>query len=323
MPFGKYWRRRARAARVARAAPAISGLPVFVCVGARRTADAGDGAKINCSRRRAPPDAALNRLSRELTLTRFAYTFLCRILLAAGFRLMTKARRATFRPDVCGLVFLLGAVGPACADVATPAYPAMAQIEQYRMASVSEEVSLARSAAPTSISGDAEVLTLGDHGYETAVKGKNGFICLVERSWASRFDNAGFWNPKLRAPMCYNAAGARTVLPRYLARTRMVLSDVSKPNMLERTQSAIASKSFAAPEPGAMCYMMSKQGYLNDVAGHWHPHLMFFLAHTTGPAWGADLDDSPVFSSQDYYPESITTFMVPVPNWSDGTPAGM
>jgi hypothetical protein len=120
--------------------------------------------------------------------------------------------------------------------------------------------------------------------------------------------------------MCYNAAGARTVLPRYLARTRMVLSDVSKPNMLERTQSAIASKSFAAPEPGAMCYMMSKQGYLSDVDGHWHPHLMFFLGHTDGAAWGANLDGSPIFAAQGD-PEPVTTFFVPVTKWSDGTPA--
>jgi hypothetical protein len=235
---------------------------------------------------------------------------------------MQTQKQLTFRPAVCALALLLAVIGPAGAEVTQPAYPAMAPIEQYRMADA-DEVSLARSAAPTSISGDAEVLTLGDHGYQTAAKGKNGFICLVERSWANRFDDADFWNPKLRAPMCYNAAGAHTILPRYLERTKMVLAGVSKASMLERTQSAIAAKTLAVPAPGAMCFMMSKQGYLNDVAGHWHPHLMFFLVHANGAAWGADLDDSPVFSAQDYYPETITTFMVPVPNWSDGTSAAM
>ena len=87
-------------------------------------------------------------------------------------------------PGVCAAAVFLGAIGPAGADDAKPLYPAMAQIEQYRMASASEEIALARSAAPASISGEAEVLTLGDKGYETAVTGKNGFICLVERSWA-------------------------------------------------------------------------------------------------------------------------------------------
>jgi hypothetical protein len=230
--------------------------------------------------------------------------------------------RTGIMPGVCALTVFLGAIGPACADDAKHLYPAMAQIKQYRMASASEETALAHSAAPTSISGDAEVLTLGDHGYETAVKGKNGFICLVERSWAADFDDAEFWNPKLRAPICHNPAAAHTILPAYLERTRWVLAGVSKTNMLDRTKSALAANTFTAPGPGALSFMMSKQGYLGDATGHWHPHLMFYLAHTDGAAWGADLDGSPVFAAQSH-PEPITTFFVPVPKWSDGTPADM
>ncbi len=219
---------------------------------------------------------------------------------------------------VCTLAVFLVVTGSAYADAAKPAYPAMAQIAQYRMASASEEISLARSAAPASISGEAEVLTLGSHGYETAVKGKNGFVCLVQRSWAAGFDDDQFWNPKLRAPLCFNAAAARSVLPRYFERTRLALAGASKASMIDSTKSALAAHTFTAPEPGAMCFMMSKQGYLGDTAGHWHPHLMFYLAHTDGAAWGADLAGSPVFVAQDH-PEDITTFMVPVPKWSDGT----
>ncbi len=83
--------------------------------------------------------------------------------------------RTGVRPGVCALAVFLGAIGPVWADVANPTHPAIVQIERYRMANASEEISLARSAAPSSISGEAEILTLGDHGYETAVKGKNGF----------------------------------------------------------------------------------------------------------------------------------------------------
>ncbi len=93
------------------------------------------------------------------------------------------------------------------------AYPTMAPVEQYRVAGASEEIALSRSAAPVSISGDASVLTLGDHGYDTAYQGKNGFVCLVQRSWAAGFDEPEFWNPKLRSPICFNPAAARTVLP--------------------------------------------------------------------------------------------------------------
>jgi hypothetical protein len=223
---------------------------------------------------------------------------------------------------IWALAVLVGVIGPACANDAKPSYPTMAQIGQYHMASAAEEIALARSAAPKSISADAEILTLGDHGYVTAVKGKNDFTCMVERSWAVDFDDPQFWNPKLRSPNCFNSAAARTVLANYLERTKWVLAGLSPTAMLERTKSAIAAKTFLMPAPGAMCFMMSKQGYLSDAAGHWHPHVMVFLAHTDDARWGANFEGSPVFSSQGN-PEPITTFLVPVTEWSDGTPAEM
>ena len=235
---------------------------------------------------------------------------------------MQTNRRPTIKPGVFALVLLLGAIGAARGDDAKPDYSAMAPIEKYRIASTAEEIALARSAAPASISGDADILTLGDHGYETAVKGKNGFVCMVWRSWTAEFDNAEFWNPKLRGPICLNPAAARTVLPPFLERTQWVLAGVSKPRMMERTQAEIASHTFKEPEPGAMSFMMSKQQYLADAGGHWHPHLMFFVARTDGAAWGADLAGSPIFASQSN-PEPVTTFIIPVPKWSDGTPAAM
>ena len=92
--------------------------------------------------------------------------------------------------------------------------------------------------------------------------------------------------------------------------------------MIARTKAALAAKTLSVPESGAMCFMLSKQGYLGDAAGHWHPHLMFFLPHTDGAAWGAGLAGSPVFAAQSD-PEPVTTFFVPVTKWSDGTPAIM
>lgn len=221
-----------------------------------------------------------------------------------------------------GLAFLHCAVGSAKAEDSRAVYPVMAPLAHYQVASRSQEIALARGAAPTSISGDAKVLTLGDHGYETAMKGKNGFVCLVERSWGAGFEDAEFWNPKIRSPICLNSAAARTVLPGYLERTEWVLAGTSKSDMIARTRAAIASNRFVMPESGAMRYMMSKQGYLSDANGHWHPHLMFFLAHTVGAAWGANLDGSPIFAAQGDL-EPVTTFLVPVIKWSDGTPAGM
>jgi len=217
-------------------------------------------------------------------------------------------------------IFFFCVLGAANDGHAGDAYRAMAPLAQYQMASPFAEVALARSAAPASISGDAEVMTFGDHGYRTEVKGKNEFVCLVWRSWGAGVDDAEFWNPKIRAPICLNAAAARSVLPNYLERTKWVLAGSSKSDVISRIKAAMAANRFLMPEPGAMCYMMSKQGYLADANGHWHPHLMFFLAHIDAAAWGANLDDSPVFAGQSE-PDPVTTFLIPVTQWSDGTPA--
>ena len=225
------------------------------------------------------------------------------------------------------LAALLGAVGAAQAQAATaePAkapYPNPAPIEQYRIASPADEIALARSAAPPSISGPAKVLTLGAHGYETAAKGTNGFVCIVERSWGSGFEDAEFWNPKERSPICFNAASARSVLPTYLQRTKWVLGGATKPQIEDRTRAALAAKRIPRPEIGSMCYMLSKDGYLSDSApgGHWKPHLMFFVPKTELATWGAGLPGAPVMGDTGRL-DPVTVFYVPVGAWSDGTPA--
>ena len=161
-------------------------------------------------------------------------------------------------------------------------------------------------------------MVLGSHGYEIAVKGKNGFVCIVERSWATSFEDAEFWNSKIRAPMCFNAAAVRAVLPPYLKRTEWVLAGLSKAQVMERAKAARAAKGKSVTEAGAMCYMMSKQGYLSDAGGNWHPHLMFFFHSTENAAWGANLAGSPVMAHQDDV-EQETVFFIPVLHWSDGT----
>src|SRR4051794_40110603 len=169
------------------------------------------------------------------------------------------------------------------AHAAQGSYPAMAPLAQYASP---DEAALARSAAPPSISNDAEVLVLGARGYETATKGKNGFVCLVERSWGNDFTSPDFWNPKVRSPICFNPVSARSVLPTYLKRTEWLLAGADKETLLARTKAAVAARQVTPPEAGAMCYMMSKGSYLgDDVDGHGRPHLMFFTPRTPAAAW--------------------------------------
>ncbi len=219
------------------------------------------------------------------------------------------------------LVSILAAALPAKGQEAKTPYPNMAPVEQYLIPDRIEEIKMARSAAPESISADAEVLVLGKKGYEKAVPGKNGFVCLVERSWASAIDDPGFWNPKLRGPLCLNPPAARTYLPRAIKKTELILAGRTPKQMLDAIVAAIDKKELPAMEPGAMSYMLSKQGYLGDRAGGpWLPHLMFFTPKTDSATWGADLPGSPLLAQQNVE-ERLTVFLVPVGRWSDGTPA--
>jgi hypothetical protein len=194
-------------------------------------------------------------------------------------------------------------------------YPTMAPIEQYLMDRTTE-ITLAQSAAPESISRDADVLVLGRRGFEAAVKGKNGFVCLVERSWTSAQD-PDFWNPKVRTPICYNAAAAHSFLPRNIKRTELILAGRTKAQTDETIAAAVAQKELPGMESGAMCYMMSKQGYGGSV-GHWPSHLMFYYSLTDPATWGAGLPGSPILAASDIS-EHLTEFVVVVRRWSDGT----
>jgi hypothetical protein len=215
---------------------------------------------------------------------------------------------------------VLGATCQAQAQAEKASYPAMAPLDQYLMPDANSEIALARTAAPASVSDGAEVMVLGPKGYTTAVKGTNGFLCIVERAWGAGTDDQEFWNPKVRSPICFNPAAARTFAPIFLTKTKLVVEGKSKAEIVEATASALDKKELPALEPGAMCYMMSKQQYLNDRGMNWHPHLMFFVPGDAAKSWGADLPGSPIIAANDPE-ERATIMMVVLGKWSDGTPA--
>jgi len=225
------------------------------------------------------------------------------------------------------LILILDAAWQARAQDRQMLYPSMAPVEQYLMTDRNAEIALARSAAPEAISRDATILVLGRHGYETAVEGKNGFVCAVERGWMGPFngeDAANFWNPKLRGPLCFNPPAARSVLPLTYKRTEMILAGKSKAQAIDALKAAYEKKELPPLEPGAMSYMMSKDQYLTDAGDHrWMAHLMFYTPLMDGATWGADLPRSPVMLNPQFRgaPEPIDVFMVPVGRWSDESAA--
>ena len=238
-------------------------------------------------------------------------------------------------PSLCFvLVLVLAPALQARAQDTKSPYPSMAPLDQYLIADRNAEIALARSAAPASISRDAKVMVLGSHGYERAIEGKNGFVCMVERAWMNPFDSPEFWNPKNRSPICLNPAAARTVLPITLIRTELVLAGKSKEEIKATVKAAIEKKELPALEAGAMSYMMSKEAYLTDLGHHNMAHLMFYMP--LGTEWGANLVDSsnhvsepfpgsPLLLAPTYKsnPEPIYMFLMQTGVWSDGTTDSM
>lgn len=214
------------------------------------------------------------------------------------------------------LCFLL--VGsPGFARILPTSFPHMAPLAQYLMPA-DAEIALARSAAPESISRNAEILVLTKTGFRRAVRGTNGFVCLVARSWSAGFGDPDFWNPRVRAPICYNAAAALSQVPETMKRTQLALAGGSESQIHETLKAAFRSGGLPVAETGSLAYMMSRQTYFSQHEGHWLPHLMLFTPGTDPGSWGAGVPGSPVFGVKDPE-EHLTVFLIPLGRWSDGT----
>lgn len=114
--------------------------------------------------------------------------------------LMPKKTIWPFALAIVVQVVLASGICQTHAQAVNTAYPAIAPLDQYLMPQENSEIALARSAAPASISDSAEVMVLGRHGYMTAVKGTNGFLCIVERSWGPPPITRNFGIPKSAPP---------------------------------------------------------------------------------------------------------------------------
>ncbi|MBV8728019.1 MAG: hypothetical protein JO233_09540 [Candidatus Eremiobacteraeota bacterium] len=196
----------------------------------------------------------------------------------------------------------------------------MAPITDYLMASPAQEITAARTAAPPSVSAHAEILVLGKNGYYVAVHGSNGWVCFVERSWTAGLDDPEFWNPRGRAPNCFNPPAAHTVLPQYVARTKWAIAGATREQIAAKSKAAYASHQFTDPAPASFSFMLSKDAYLNDsVRGPWHPHVMPFVSHAAIATWAAGFDGSPVLLGPYQRAYEPNTIFIPVRRWSDGT----
>jgi hypothetical protein len=186
------------------------------------------------------------------------------------------------------------------------------------------EVALARTAAPRNITDSATVLVLKRTGFVEAHHGSNGFTCAVLRGFDGGTTDPNFWNSKIRSPVCLNPAASRTVLPGLMKRAEWIMAGVDTTQINARTKQAYAAHEFALPAAGAMAYMLSHQQNLGGDDPHWMPHLMFYYDRSMpASAWGAGDGKSPIIDATGAAPSPIMVLLIPVPQWSDGTPAAL
>lgn len=202
-------------------------------------------------------------------------------------------------------------------------YPTMAPVARYLMPSAAAEIAMARTGGPSSISDHAEILVMTKQEYVVGVKGTNGWVCVVGRSWTAGLGDPEFWNWRGLGPGCFNPPAVRSVLPQYLARTKWALAGDTREQIAQKAKAAYENHQFTDPAPGSFAFMLSKEGYLLGAHGPWRPHVMPFIAKDQLDTWSAGFKGSPVEAPPDpnaYSSYEPMTIYIPVDKWSDGSP---
>jgi hypothetical protein len=146
------------------------------------------------------------------------------------------------------------------------------------------EIALAKSAAPANISDHATVKVLTASGYEVVHQGNNGFVCMVMRGWAAptytptQFRNL-VYDATVRAPICFDPAASRTVMPYYELRSKLGMEGKTPDQIAESVQAAYVTGKLPKRESVSFAYMWSADQSLGPGIGAWHPHMMIFAPY--------------------------------------------
>ena len=143
------------------------------------------------------------------------------------------------------------------------------------------QVRIARLAAPPGASSHADVYVLGDHGYELAKHGDNGFTCLIERE-----------KPNTMEPECYDAEGSRTTLQVRLFVEGERAKGTAEEQIEQLVNDDYHTGKFGAPTRPGIVYMLSKYNYVLDPETgkiiHFPGHLMFYAPFATEKDIGSE-----------------------------------
>jgi hypothetical protein len=184
------------------------------------------------------------------------------------------------RKIMAGLVLLLVSMQVAPVRGQSAKYPPLSEY----MMTPEAEVALARSAAPANISDRATIKVLTTSGYQVAREGDNGFVCMVMRGWsAPTYTPVPFrdlvYDAKVHAPICFNPAASRAVMPYYELRSKFGMEGKTPDHIAAGLQAAYVKGELPRREGVSFAYMWSADQYLASGIGHWHPHMMVFAPY--------------------------------------------
>jgi len=149
-----------------------------------------------------------------------------------------------------------------------------ARSAQYPLLPRALELELALSAAPKHLRDASTVWTLDKSGYTMARQGTNAFSCLVSRRGGDLF------------PVCWDAEGARSLLPLDFDDAQMRLSGKSSAEIDAIVAERFKSGQYHSPARPGIAYMLSPLRYRIDEGGGVtrtasNPHLMFYGPNLT------------------------------------------
>ena len=150
------------------------------------------------------------------------------------------------------------------------------------------EIALARSAAPDRISSRATIKVLTPAGFEVAIEGDNGFLCMVLRSWSAAPDLETTYYARLRAPICYDPNAARTVAPVEDLRTKLGLEGQPPDAIAHEVAARYGLGQLPKMDGVAFAYMWSASSDTGPGFGAWHPHMMVFAPYYQNQTLGGN-----------------------------------
>lgn len=157
--------------------------------------------------------------------------------------------------------------------------PALAQGGDYPTLTRDEEMRLAMSAGPLSISQAADIYLMGMRGFERVTEGTNGWACLVVRAAVNR---------QQLAPHCLNPQAVKSVLPAFLREAEMQVKGMTAEAIDAEIRRQFADGDLALPSGPAFAYMLSEGQRLGPQLTNFHPHFMLYVPYATNASVGGD-----------------------------------